>query len=292
MTSATTNFCAVSLPITAKLLPDCRIERRQVPINTHHARLHNVLLGGKDGYEPDHHLAKLLPKRFKVAVRESRQFALRAVDCLVSDHAVRQVVELGCGFPWSPDIGEVAARANRSSRVLYIDNDRFVATFGRALLVRPNSAFADVDLTDTEALVDHIAAVMDMSAPIAVCMSGTAELLQEAPAVLDRLLRRLPAGCWLALSHITHDFDDVGDRAIDEAAEDLRIAGIGYYPRTRDDIAAMLDGCTLLTPGLVDVSQWRPEIAGQQRSTDESSALRAVPETVSAYAAVGRYLRS
>ncbi|MFD4356753.1 SAM-dependent methyltransferase [Nocardia sp. NPDC058518] len=250
----------------------------------HPARVHNALLGGKDSHEPDRLLAETMPKRLRVAVHESRRFAVRAVEHLVTEHQVTQIVDLGCGLPWAPDIGDVATGANENARTLYIDNDRFVATYARALLVTPNASFAEADLTDTAAVLDHIAAVMDMSAPMAVCLSGTAELLAEAPAVLADLTRGLPAGSWLVLSHITGDLDN---HAIARAAEDLCLAGIGYYPRSEECIRSMLAPYTLLEPGLVGVHWWRPEI-DHHHVNDTGVTLHPVPDIVSAYAAVGQ----
>ncbi|WP_280216666.1 SAM-dependent methyltransferase [Nocardia neocaledoniensis] len=246
------------------------------------ARVHNVLLGGKDGYNPDRLFAAELPEQFGIAVRQSRAFAHRAIEHLVCHHSLAQIVELGCGFPLASDVGTIAIRSNRTARTLYIDNDPVVAVFGRALLVGDNIDFAEADLADTDTIVNHITAVMDMSTPIALCLSGTAELLPDAPEVLGRLTNKLPPESWLVLSHLT---TDTSGHQIDRAVESLRLAGIGYYPRSHGEITTMLADYSLLDPGLVDARRWRPEIGSPDPT---ACALASVPENFSAYASVGR----
>lgn len=220
------------------------------------ARVCNVLLGGRDFYDPDELVAgPLLNSHFAIAMRESRRFARRAVEHLSNEHRVTQVVELGCGFPHPPNIGEIAARASRTARTLYIDNDLLAATHARALLSQPNSFVAEVDLTDTNAVLAQITAVMDSTEPLAVCLSGTAELIANAPTVLDTLTRKLPPGTWIVLSHIS---DEVSGDDIDRAVTALGDAGIAYHPRDRDTITAMLAPFQLTDPGLVAPHRWHP----------------------------------
>ncbi|MEV0856620.1 MULTISPECIES: SAM-dependent methyltransferase [Nocardia] len=246
------------------------------------ARVCNVLLGGRDGYDLDRVIAEpLLDSQFTVAMREARRFARRAVEHLRNQHQVTQVVELGCGFPAPPDIGEITAAANSTARTLYIDNDRLAATHARALLTEPNSVVAEVDLTDVSAVLAEITAVMDSTAPLAVCLSGTAELLADAPAVLHELTRQLRPGTWIVFSHIT---DDVAGNDIGSAVAALGDAGIGFHPRDRDTITAMLAPYRLAAPGLIAPHRWRP-------TDTEHNTLRPLhPDTwdLAAYAAIGQ----
>lgn len=67
------------------------------------ARIFDALFGGKGAYDLDRHIAeKLLANNaFRLAVIESRSCMLRAVEHLVGNHGVTQIVELGCGYPRS-----------------------------------------------------------------------------------------------------------------------------------------------------------------------------------------------
>lgn len=221
------------------------------------ARLHNAILGGKDPHIPDHALATTLAtNEITPAITESRRFILRAVEYLFDHHGVSQSVELGCGYPRAPNIHEIAERRNGDpTRMLDIDNDPVVAAYGRALLTGPNRFFADTDVTDTSALLGDITAVMDTARPIAMLLSGTAELIRDAPAVVAALTDRLPSGTWTVFTHIT---DEVHSHQIHSATQAFRGAGIAYHSRGRDEITAMLTGYRLVTPGLIAPHRWRP----------------------------------
>ncbi|GAD87070.1 MULTISPECIES: SAM-dependent methyltransferase [Nocardia] len=220
------------------------------------ARVVNKLLGGKDNYEIDGLVAANISNRFVVALREGRRFLLRAVDYLSSEHAVHQYVDLGCGIAMPPDVGDAATHRGESARVLYLDNDPLVAVHARALLAtNPNRHFALLDITDTAAVLDKIAAVFDLNAPFAVCLSGTAEHLPEAPTLLAELTAGLPPGTWIVFSHIT---DDVFAHAIGASARELGHHGIAYHPRDRDTLATMLAPYQLLHPGLIAPHRWHP----------------------------------
>ncbi|MGF0316915.1 SAM-dependent methyltransferase [Nocardia fluminea] len=246
------------------------------------ARVCNALLGGKDHYELDHVIAEpLLDSQLAIAMAEARRFARRAVEYLRNQHQVNQVVELGCGFPLHPDIGEITADANSTARSLYIDNDLLAATHARALLSEPNSVVAEVDLTDTAAVLAEITAVMDSTEPLAVCLSGTAELLAEAPAVLGALTRQLRPGTWIVFSHIT---DDNAGNDISSAVAALDNAGIAFHPRDRDTITTMLAPYRIAEPGLIAPHRWRPT------DTEHDTLLPLHPFTwdLAAYAAIGQ----
>ncbi|PKV76709.1 SAM-dependent methyltransferase [Nocardia fluminea] len=246
------------------------------------ARVCNVLLGGRDGYDLDLVVAEpMLYSQFTIAMREARRFARRAVEHLCNQHQVNQVVELGCGFPLHPDIGEITAAASRTARTLYIDNDLLAATHARALLTQPNSVVSEVDLTDIAAVLAEITTVMDSTEPLAVCLSGTAELLADASAVLGALTRQLPPGTWIVFTHVT---DDIAGDDIGRAVAALNDAGIGFHPRDYDTITEMLAPYRLADPGLIAPHRWRP-------TDTEHDTLRPLhPERwgLAAYAALGQ----
>ncbi|MEU4648651.1 MULTISPECIES: SAM-dependent methyltransferase [Nocardia] len=224
------------------------------------ARLHSAFLGGKDHYDPDKVLADALASStIRPAVAESRRFTRRAVEYLSDHHEVSQFVELGCGIPHFPNIHDIAERANSSAKTLYVDSDTVVAAHGRALLHEPPTRFfSDTDITDTDAIVGDVAAVMDMTAPLAVCVSGTAEWISDAPAVLAALTARFPVGTWLVFTHVTDEFYP---QHVQAAAETLRRAGIPYRPRGRDEVTAMLAEYQLLAPGLIAPHRWVPALS-------------------------------
>ena len=221
------------------------------------ARLHDFFLGGKDRYECDEALAEgLASSTLRAALIESRRFARRAVEYLADRHGLSQFVELGCGLPHAPNIHDIAEQRSDTARTLYVDTDIVAAAHGRAMLHEPPTRFfTDTDFTDTDAILGDITTVMDMTAPLAVCVSGTAEWISDAPAVVAALTDRFPVGTWLVLTHVTDEFYPDHIRA---AADTLRRAGIPYHPRGRDEITAMLAGYQLLAPGLIVPHRWAP----------------------------------
>ncbi|MEU3010076.1 SAM-dependent methyltransferase [Nocardia asteroides] len=249
------------------------------------ARMVNKLLGGKDNYDIDSVVAATASKKFVIALREARRFLLRAVNALTTEHAVHQYVDLGCGLPLPPDVGDAAAtHRGETGRVLYLDDDPLVAVYARALLEHgPERRFAQVDITDTPAVLDQIGGFLDLGQPLAICLSGTAELLPDAPAVLAELTTGLPPGSWIIFSHIT---DDVLGEDIRGTAAQLESYSITYRPRARTTVSNMLAPYRLLQPGLVPPHQWRPEIGNRVYR-----GLQPVELELSAYAAVGQLSR-
>ncbi|MEU4811830.1 SAM-dependent methyltransferase [Nocardia fluminea] len=250
------------------------------------ARIHTALLGGKDCYPADRVIAeKLARNKIAPAFTESRRFALRAVGYLIDHHQVTQFVELGCGFPHTPNIHDVAAERTESARTLYIDNDPIAAAHARALMTDHTTHSAEIDLADTSAVLDAVTSTLDTTAPIALLLSGTAELIDNAASMIAALTHALPIGTWLALTHITAD---IHGHHIDTAAQTLRGAGIAYYPRTYDEIAAMFAGYHLHTPGLIAPHRWRPELLGPDRYDHATEPLHPAVWDLSAYATIGQ----
>ena len=94
----------------------------------HSARVWNYWLGGKDNYPVDQQAGdrvfEMFPEIVEVA-RASRAFLRRAVRFLAGEQGVRQFLDVGTGLPTADNTHEVAQQVAPSSRVVYIDNDRF-----------------------------------------------------------------------------------------------------------------------------------------------------------------------
>ena len=102
--------------------------------------------------------------------------------------------------------------------------------------------------------------------------------------MLDRLMKAVPAGSYLTITHPTADFDPEAMAGVVASAEQ---SGIPFQPRGRDEVAALFDGLELVEPGVAPVLAWRPdpEPAGITRLHPEHE-----PDPHSAYywAAMGR----
>jgi len=238
------------------------------PSQAHSGRIHDVLLGaGKDAYLVDLEAGHKLithSRAFLVAARATRLWLLRAVRYLASEQLVRQFVELGSGYPCSPNLHEVARNCAPTARMVYVDHDPVVAAHGRVFLADEQTEFVHADLSDTDALVAEITAAMDPSEPIAVCLSFVAEFLPDPGMVVDAVTTMLPSGSFLALSHITRDADP---GPVDRAADIYAGFGIEFRSRSRDEVAALLAGYDLVEPGLVAPHRWwSPHDVDQRRA--------------------------
>ncbi|ABW12521.1 protein of unknown function DUF574 [Parafrankia sp. EAN1pec] len=83
--------------------------------------------------------------------------------------------------------------------------------------------------------------------------------------IVRRYLDALPAGSYLALTHVTPDFapEDV-QRVVDV----YRGQGIPATVRTRSEVARFFDGLDVVEPGVQPVHRWRPDDSGPDGPTD------------------------
>jgi hypothetical protein len=86
--------------------------------------------------------------------------------------------------------------------------------------------------------------------------------LAEARRIVTRLLSAVPPGSYLTISHAASDISP------EEMAEMIRrmnqhLAEGNHVGRPGDVVAGFFDGLDLLKPGVVKVTQWRPESAAE-----------------------------
>jgi hypothetical protein len=242
--------------------PDLDISR------PHMARIYDYFLGGKNHFAADRVVAdKILQANpaIRVAARENRAFLGRAVRYLAAEAGIRQFLDIGTGLPTTGNVHEVAQAVAPTSRVVYVDNDPLVLTHARALLNSApagRTAYIHADLRAPRAILDDPATreVLDLSQPTALIMLATLHLVQDEdkPAeIIATLLDALPPGSYFAASHIT--MEHAGD-AIAAGQSTMRSAGISAQARNSDEFARLaFAGLDLVPPGVVLVSEWRPE---------------------------------
>jgi hypothetical protein len=101
---------------------------------------------------------------------------------------------------------------------------------------------------------------LDLDQPVALLMLAILHFVpdEDKPQdILRRLTDRVPSGSYLAISHLTHDFDPV---ATGGGVAAYRNAGIPMQLRSRAEVAALVpDGWELVDPGVELVSHWKPE---------------------------------
>jgi hypothetical protein len=232
----------------------------------HSARLWNYLLGGKDNFAVDREAADqvltYMPELVQSA-RFNREFLGRAVRFLTGEAGIRQFLDIGTGLPTANNTHEVAQSTAPDSRIVYVDNDPMVLVHARALLTStPQGAtdYIDADLRDPERILDEAALTLNFDQPVAVMLLGILNFVvddEAAHAILRRLLSAVPSGSYLAISHPTME---VNPEAVERAMQMWNSSGSApITSRTPQGIAAFFEGLELLEPGIVTVSQWRPD---------------------------------
>jgi hypothetical protein len=132
----------------------------------------------------------------------------------------------------------------------------------RALLTstpQGRCAYLEADVRDLGLIVGEAAATLDFTRPVAVLLMGILGLVadyDQARSIARRLMAAVPPGSYLAVC------DGTGtDPAYTEAIRryNQSTGAAPYTPRSPEQIARYLDGLEVLPPGVVPVSQWRPE---------------------------------
>jgi hypothetical protein len=252
----------------------------------HPARAYDYLLGGKNHFAADRALAEkalaAVPTA-RTAARENRAFLGRAVRFLVAEAGVRQFLDIGTGLPASNSVHEIAQAVAPASRVVYADNDLLVLAHAQALLTSSpegRTAYIHADLRDPASILASppLTEVLDLSQPVAVLLIAVLQFIPDChhPAsIIATLLGALPPGSYLAATHPTAEHNpglDVAQRVYADNGIPERNRDAGEFARLA------FDGLELMPPGVVLVSDWRPD----------SRYPRPAPAEVNLYGGVAR----
>ena len=230
------------------------------------ARMYDYWLGGHDNFAADRIAALKVSERSPEAplvARGNRKFLGRAVQFLAGEAGIRQFLDLGTGLPTKGNVHQVAQATAPDARVVYVDNDPMVLAHSRALKTGEGTAVIRADLRDADTILGHpdTRRLIDFSEPLAILFAAVLHFVggPDAGAAVARFTGAAAPGSYLVLSHITGDPDP-------EAAAAFTTVYAGTANpntlRTREEILGFFDGLEMLEPGLVPVSQWRPDDPG------------------------------
>ncbi len=253
----------------------------------HPARIYDYYLGGKNHFAADRETADKVLKSWpsiRVGAREQRGFLGRAVRYLAAEAGIRQFLDIGAGLPSSTAVHEIAQSVQPSCRVVYVDNDPLVLMHARALLTsapQGRTAYVRADLRDpARILADPVTrAVLDLREPAALILVGILHFLRDEDGpgqIVATLLDALPPGSYLVASHVTAEHNQAG---VGAAVSTFRGAGLTGQPRDSGELEALAFrdlGLRLVPPGVVLVSQWRPEGTGPLPTPAEVNCYGAV----------------
>jgi len=250
------------------------------PLVAHPARVYNVWLGGKDHYAADRDAAQRVAEcrpQVVAGARANRQFLGRVVRYLAGKQGISQFLDIGTGLPAPDNTHEVAQALNPAARIVYADHDPLVLAHARALLGSTPDGTCDylgADLHDPAALLAGAARTLDFTRPAAILLLAVLHFLPDAddPAgILATLAAGLAPGSFVAVSHLTSDFAPAAVTS-GVAAYNKAVPG-GITARSHAQVSALLGDLPLVPPGVVPVSEWRPDPGLIRQPADLYAAL-------------------
>lgn len=233
--------------------------------------MYDYYLGGKTNYRSDRVAADKAAQAWPsvpIAARTNRAYMHRVVRML-AERGFRQFLDIGTGIPTSPNLHEVAQSVNASARVVYADNDPIVLAHARALMEgtpEGKTAYIEANVREPESILEseELRATLDLGEPVALSMHALCHFLPDeydAYGIVEKLVKALPSGSALSLTHVTPEFDPERVQGLAKAYND---AGVPAQVRTKAEVARFFTGLELVEPGLAMVHKWRPEEGASQ----------------------------
>jgi hypothetical protein len=251
------------------------IENLEKRPDAHPARVYDYFIGGENGLEADRAAGAWIQMQapdLLTTMQENRAFLSRAVRRLVQQ-GVDQFIDIGSGFPVSPNTHETVLRESPSGSVVYCDVDPEVGRRTRELIAGQDGAdFVRGDILNPGELLAQpaVQALIRSGRPVACVLGAVLHFVPESadPDRITAALRAaLPRGSYLVVSHIAGDIpwgDHNDEETLKRAFEDM-------HPRTRAQIARFFGDFELVPPGVVPASQWHP--AGETAEPHRASAI-------------------
>lgn len=247
------------------------------------ARMYDYLLGGSHNFAVDR---EFLEQRILAIQPDAKRFAImnrsfmRRAVLFMLDQGIRQFLDLGSGIPTVGNVHEIAQGVDPSSRVVYVDNEHVAVAHGQLLLEgNRNAVIVQADITKPGLVLrdKETQRVLDFTKPVGLLAITIGHYIlddQDPDRIFQAYRDALPAGSYLAMTHLTNDFAVV---KAEELTEAMKSSQNRVRARSRAEVSGLFGEFELVTPGLVTTSQWRPEIPDQED-----------PERDGLYAGVGR----
>ena len=247
------------------------------------ARRWNYWLGGKDHFQVDRDSGDRIAQAYpaiRVAAQQGRAFHSRAIRYLAAEAGIRQFIDIGTGLPAPDNTHEVAQRIAPDSKVVYVDNDPMVLAHARALMIGGTTTYVDGDLRDPAAVLasDELRDTLDLTEPVGILLIAVLHFIaddEQARQVVRTLLEAVPPGSYLVATNSTKDFVPPHVAAMYDAM--LAAGQVDAWPRDKETFSRFFADLDLVDPGVVAISEWRPEHAEHPGAAETSM-----------YGAVGR----
>jgi hypothetical protein len=240
----------------------------------HIARVYDYWLGGKDNYAADRKAGDAALEAYPYiagGVRANRAFLARVVRYLAGEAGIRQFLDIGTGIPTANNTHEVAQAIAPDARVVYVDNDPIVLAHARALLTSSAdgaTAYLDADFRDIDKILEGASQTLDFSQPVALMLIAILHLIDDEAdphGTVAKLVDAVPSGSYLAISHLSSDI--MASAARTEAHDRLRqLMHEKQTLRNREEVTSFFTGLEMVEPGLVPITQWRPNSETEAKS--------------------------
>ena len=250
------------------------------------ARVYDVHLGGSHNFQVDREVARqiteVMPELPEI-LRANRSFLRRAVRYLVSA-GITQFLDLGSGIPTVGNVHEIAWQANPRCKIVYVDVDPVAIAHSRAILSGSDRATAVLsDLRRTEEILadPETQRLLDFSRPIAVLMVAVLHFVPDSddPAsIVRQYLDAVVPGSYLVISHAS--LEGAAPERAEEATEQFRRRVTDFSMRTRAEITELFAGLDLVDPGVVYLTEWRPDAGEEAGDTKRMSTFAGVGRVI------------
>lgn len=246
------------------------------------ARMYDYFLGGTSNLVVDREAADEVMRSWPASrwARDNRAFMGRAVAYLC-ERGIDQFLDLGSGIPTVGNVHEIAHAHNPAARVAYVDNEPVAVAHGRRLMCdKSQVTVTQADLRDPASVfaAPGVADLLDFDRPIAVLAVAVLHFIPDGDRPADVLAEYRGAcvpGSYVVISHGAQT--SISDTELDSGRATYRRTATPITSRTREEIAALVAGYTLVEPGLTLLPDWHPT----------APVDRAYAEGANAYAAVG-----
>ena len=232
------------------------------------ARIYDFLLGGVHNFPADRQTAQQAMAQLPdiaIGAQANRAFLRRAVRHLVAA-GVHQFLDLGSGIPTQGNVHEIAQQVVPDARVLYVDIDPVAVAESQEILGgNPYAKAIRADVRDAQGILGHPSTrgLLDFSQPIAVILAALLHFIpdgEEAYGLVEHFMGAVVPGSYLIASHVTADGLPVSqeqtEAVVDRYRQKTATTAAG---RSHAEVERFFTGLELVDPGVVWVSEWRPE---------------------------------
>lgn len=232
------------------------------------ARAADYLYGGKDHFAADRVAVRAVAASAPAVERipaEARAFRHRAIRFLVAEAGVSQFLDIGTGLVPPGATHELAQSIDPESRIVYTDTDPMVRSHAQALIAsaKPGSvSCVDGDIADVDAIVAGALPTLDLNRPVAVLLLSTLAHVPTtiaAARAVSALMAAVPSGSYAVIYHLANDIDPAMPVAVRHWN---KTTPKPITLRSRTDVLSLVAGLELVPPGVVPVTEWRPDLAG------------------------------